>query len=248
MSSSWFFVKDGQRNGPVRREELDARIAEGVVDGGTLVWRPGMAAWEQACAVGELGLPPPLPPPPLPPPAMAPAPAEAPEDVVVAARPEPASVAEAPRFRASYAGFRVRLAAKLIDGVILYGLGVMVAQAVVAFAFDGVMPTLSDPPSVLRFAAYVLPARLCVGLVYHVYFLAKHEATPGKRVLGLRVVRPDGGRLGAGRMVGRFFSELLSRATFLAGYVMAAFDEEKRTLHDYLCDTRVVRGPREDGR
>jgi hypothetical protein len=26
---------------------------------------------------------------------------------------------------------------------------------------------------------------------------------------------------------------------------MAAFDDEKRSLHDYLCDTRVVIGERE---
>jgi uncharacterized RDD family membrane protein YckC len=27
----------------------------------------------------------------------------------------------------------------------------------------------------------------------------------------------------------------------LIGYIMAAFDEEKRALHDRICSTRVVR-------
>ena len=57
--STWFFVRDGQRNGPIGRAELDERIAEGAVDAGTLVWRTGMAAWAPAGSVPELGLPPP---------------------------------------------------------------------------------------------------------------------------------------------------------------------------------------------
>jgi len=27
---------------------------------------------------------------------------------------------------------------------------------------------------------------------------------------------------------------------FMAGYIMAALDDEKRALHDRICDTRVV--------
>jgi uncharacterized RDD family membrane protein YckC len=59
------------------------------------------------------------------------------------------------------------------------------------------------------------------------------------------VVRADGGRVGTARVVGRYFAETLSTIIFFAGYVMAAFDDEKRSLHDYLCDTRVVIGERE---
>lgn len=243
MSLSWYFVKDGQRNGPMRREELDARIAEGAVDGGTLVWRPGLAVWEKACAVPELGLPPPVPPPPLPPPAprmhfnYAPMPAAEESAPAAAAAPAP-----------NFAGFRVRLAAKCIDWVVLYGIGTLVQHVAIATAFDGVAPTLSDWHEFLRLAVYTVPVEVAIALLYTVYFVAKHEGTPGKRILGLRVVRADGGRLRPGRTAARFFAEFVSRATFLAGYVMAAFDEEKRTLHDYMCDTRVVRGPREDGR
>jgi uncharacterized RDD family membrane protein YckC len=274
--SSWYFVKDGQRNGPMRREELDARIAEGVVDGGTLVWRVGLAAWEKASSLPELGLPPPARPPALPPPlSSAPAAGETEAEGVeraetredfprarsyapsagpgweagsAAAAPSQA-MARAARSRAPvFAGFRIRLAAKAIDWVVLYGIGTLAERLVVAFAFDGVAPAAADWPGMWRLLMYTGTINTVIAIIYHVYFMATYEATPGKRVLGLRLVRADGRRLGTGRVIARYFAEALSTMTFLAGYVMAAFDDEKRTLHDYICDTRVVRGPREESR
>jgi uncharacterized RDD family membrane protein YckC len=59
-------------------------------------------------------------------------------------------------------------------------------------------------------------------------------------------VRADGGRLGGWRAFARYWAEQVTGLTFFAGYVMAAFDEEKRALHDFICDTRVVRGERLD--
>jgi uncharacterized RDD family membrane protein YckC len=59
-------------------------------------------------------------------------------------------------------------------------------------------------------------------------------------IFGLQVVRPTGEGLTWGRAVARVFGRWLSSLTFLIGYIIAAFDSEKRALHDFLCDTRVV--------
>lgn len=243
--ASWFYVKEGERVGPLGREELDARIAEGEVGGETLVWRAGMSSWARASELGELGLLPATPPPPLPPPL----PAmdvertwEPPTEEDAAASHEEAAVAERPEF----AGFWVRLAAKITDRVILYGAATLVQHAVVRWAFGGVMPEATDLPQMWRLIAICAPVNMLIALVYTIYFLRRHEATPGKIILGLRVVRADGSRLGVGRIIARFFAEVLSTLVFFVGYVMAAFDDEKRTLHDYLCDTRVVKGARDD--
>ncbi len=258
--SSWYFVKDGERNGPLRREELNARIAEGAVTGDTLVWTVGMSAWIRAGAVTELGLPPPLP-------TRRDRAEDADEQddaerlktrveteaayatcvpaasgMTSATRRPAAASAHAPVF----AGFRIRFAAKIVDLVILYGIGLIVQGAVAALFFDGIVPLmLEDWERWTRFTLIAAPINVSIVLAYTVYFIRRHEATPGKRLLGLRVVRADGGRVGVGRVIGRYFAEQLSGLVFLVGYVMAAFDEEKRTLHDYLCGTRVVRGPRE---
>ncbi len=243
--ASWYFVKDGERTGPVERAELDARIAAGEVDGATLVWRVGLSAWTRACLVDELAVPPPLPsatPPPLPV-----AETEEPES---AFRPtsgsgrgaaQASAAAAAPRF----AGFWVRFLAKLIDGVLLYGIALLVERAVVGTVFNGVFPAPRDWEAILRLLIWTAPINTLIAVGYTAYFMARHEATPGKRLLGLRVVRADGVRVGTARVVGRYFAETLSTIIFFAGYVMAAFDDEKRSLHDYLCDTRVVFGERE---
>jgi uncharacterized RDD family membrane protein YckC len=68
-----------------------------------------------------------------------------------------------------------------------------------------------------------------------------YGATPGKMALGLKIVRPDGGPISAGRAVGRYFAEILSALTLMIGYMMAGWDSEKRALHDRIADTRVIK-------
>src|SRR5262249_33700407 len=75
---------------------------------------------------------------------------------------------------------------------------------------------------------------------YEIFFLGKYGATPGKMVCKLRVVSADGTRFGYGRAAGRTFAEMLSGMICYIGYIMVAFDGEKRALHDHICSTRVV--------
>jgi uncharacterized RDD family membrane protein YckC len=58
--------------------------------------------------------------------------------------------------------------------------------------------------------------------------------------LKVHVVTADGGRVSYARALGRYFAKLLSAFTLLIGYIIAAFDPERRALHDRICNTRVV--------
>jgi uncharacterized RDD family membrane protein YckC len=58
---------------------------------------------------------------------------------------------------------------------------------------------------------------------------------------GLRVVRPDGEKISYARACGRTFAEVVSSLILMIGYLMVIFDDEKRALHDRICDTRVVK-------
>ena len=40
--------------------------------------------------------------------------------------------------------------------------------------------------------------------------------------------------------VGRYFAKFLSSITLCIGFIIAAFESEKRSLHDHICGTRVV--------
>ncbi len=42
----WFYVRDGNQQGPVSAGQLEALARAGTIDGETLVWRKGMADWQ----------------------------------------------------------------------------------------------------------------------------------------------------------------------------------------------------------
>lgn len=69
----------------------------------------------------------------------------------------------------------------------------------------------------------------------------KHQATWGKRLLKIKVVDKDGGRISFFRATGRAFSKLLSSMIMYIGFIMAGLTNRKRALHDYIVDTYVVR-------
>ena len=93
------------------------------------------------------------------------------------------------------------------------------------------------------FVVDILPTLLShvINFFMTTFFLWKYQATPGKMALGLKVITADGSRLSYLRCVGRFFGEIVSGLILNIGYIIAAFDSEKRALHDHMCATRVVK-------
>src|SRR5947208_255797 len=79
------------------------------------------------------------------------------------------------------------------------------------------------------------------GIFSSVGLASRLGATPGKLVLKLKVVRPDGAKVSLGRALGRYFAKMISAVLLGIGYIMAAFDPEKRALHDRIADTRVIK-------
>jgi uncharacterized RDD family membrane protein YckC len=129
-----------------------------------------------------------------------------------------------------YAGFWIRFGAKFIDGIILGTAGFVLGFLGGIILRHAVAVAVLE--NVLSFA---------LSVAYATYFVGRYSATPGKMACGLKVVRPDGEKISYARACGRFFAEFVSSITLTIGYIMAAFDEEKRALHDRICDTRVVK-------
>ncbi len=127
-----------------------------------------------------------------------------------------------------YAGFWIRFGAKFIDGIIL-------GMAGLALAFAGGAIGGRTVAQAMNLLSNI------ISLAYVIYFLGTFGATPGKMACGLKVVRSDGEKISYARACGRFFAEFLSSIILGIGYIIAAFDEEKRALHDRICDTRVVK-------
>ena len=138
-----------------------------------------------------------------------------------------------------YAGFWVRLAAYVIDSIIVF-FGLLFVR----LFLSGIMSVLSDTwiggnilfhytlKDILLYGFQVLYFILCTYLT---------GTTLGKRAMNLRVVSADGQKLTILNIVyretiGRFLCSLSGGI----GYIIAGVDREKRGLHDILCDTRVI--------
>ena len=80
-----------------------------------------------------------------------------------------------------------------------------------------------------------------IWMVYVTLTTTLLSATPGKLVLGLRIITADGRPMTFGLSMARVLSWMLSVMALGFGFLLAVFDIQKRTLHDGMCDTRVVR-------
>jgi uncharacterized RDD family membrane protein YckC len=78
---------------------------------------------------------------------------------------------------------------------------------------------------------------------YFAGFWAATGETPGDRVLRIRVVPVEGGRLTPRRAVLRCLGLVLSAIPLFAGYLMILFDRRRRALHDVMARTVVVESP-----
>lgn len=135
-----------------------------------------------------------------------------------------------------YVGFWIRFGAKFIDWLI-----VGVAGMIVGFVFGLVLGGFDDSGNSMAVKFSVQAINLLIPAIYTTYLLGRYGATLGKMACGIKVVRPDGGQISYLRALGRHFAEILSGMILMIGYIMAAFDSEKRALHDRICSTRVVR-------
>jgi len=133
----------------------------------------------------------------------------------------------------NYAGFWVRLCAFAIDFIILQ----LIFTLLTPFHsnFGEITPTtISDlmPPILFFFSLMFF---------YDSYFVKNYSGTPGKIALGLAVVCSNGETITWNRAFLRAFVGCFSSFLFGAGCLLAAFDTEKRALHDFMADTRVLK-------
>src|SRR6266568_613780 len=181
-----------------------------------------------------------LPPPPPPPGGMPPPKPPAGGFAVETYRPVWAEHQEtfAPRF----GGFWIRLAASIIDSII-----VTVALFIIFFAIGLIagiagLATGQHPSatgSSVETVANLIYLLLYVG--YFVYFWGMSQ-TPAMRWLGLQVVdATTGAPIGFGRAALRYVGYLVSILACYVGLIWAAFDPRKQGWHDKIARTVVIR-------
>lgn len=75
---------------------------------------------------------------------------------------------------------------------------------------------------------------------YHIFFMILVGQTPGKALLGLRVVRMDGGRLNAWHAFVRVAGYLVSALPLYLGFLWIFIDDRRQAWHDKLAGTCVI--------
>jgi uncharacterized RDD family membrane protein YckC len=261
---NWHYVEQGQQVGPVTEELLTQLFQAGRITADTLVWNEGLPDWQtyhQAMA----NRPPVAGVPPIQPPAAAPITLNENEVVCaecgkifpagetikvgqtsVCAGCKPVflqKLSEGVRINTgtlNYAGFWIRFAAMFVDGLIL-GVPFMIVY------FATIIPTISNishgngrPPQFMFLPWLEQAAFYFVQWGYRIFFVGKYGATPGKMACKLMVVTAEGEKVSYPRATGRCFAQTLSGMICYIGYIMVGFDDQKRALHDHICNTRVV--------
>jgi uncharacterized RDD family membrane protein YckC len=254
----WYFAEASQRLGPVDDAEFRSLRESGRITLQTLVWRSGMADWQPLSALDE-----------NPGAVFSPEggfctecgrAADAGELLAFGSSRVCANCKDvffqrvreqgvsASQGNYHYGGFWIRFLARFIDRLILT---VVVSIPLwMGFALytglNNVNPVPTQPPGpavVARMMAgfgvlYIIEYSL--NALYDAWFISHRGGTPGKLILGLQVIRSSGGPLSFWLAFGRYFAFVLSCLMMAVGCIIAGFDSEKRSLHDRICDTRVI--------
>ena len=254
----WYYIKNGEKEGPLSNADIPLFVKRGDITDDTLVWNSSMTDWAAYSTVKDA---------PQDTPEEEAETTVLKTDcsmcgkqfaaneliefegsrVCAACKPEfvqqireNAEISGASILH--YAGFWIRFGAVFIDGIIMY-----LMNLPVLFLFGLLMPAMSraseNPNDPMFWSAFGIMYILQIILpaLYMILMHGKFGATLGKKAVGIKVVMPDGTPISYGRAAGRYFGYILSGLLMNIGYLIAAFDDEKRALHDHICTTRVIK-------
>ena len=123
-----------------------------------------------------------------------------------------------------YGGFWIRFLATILDFLIL-GIPAFLVQMGMVFATG-----ISSLVYIVELGVIVLT----------VYLDGIKGGTPGKLILGLRIVNDKGNYIGIPMAILRYIGKIVSGIILGIGYIMIAFTEKKQGLHDKIAKTYVV--------
>jgi len=220
----WHYSHDGTQQGPVTEDEIKGMISAGSVKPSDLVWCDGMAGWEPVSSVAEL------------------MPAANTNELAAHAAPVAAAsmsayVEDSTLSQAVvYSGFWRRVAAFLIDSVILGVVGAILGIVLgVAMVSGG-----TDDTEVVELTGNVVG--IFLGWLYYALMeSSSKQATIGKMVMGIKVTDLEGNQISFARASGRHFGKIISSLILAIGYLMMLWTEKKQTLHDKMAGCLVVK-------
>ncbi|MEK6984376.1 MAG: RDD family protein [Nanoarchaeota archaeon] len=123
-----------------------------------------------------------------------------------------------------YGGFWIRFLAAVLDALII---GIPVGILIFGLLFATKMNIFMY---IVQLAA----------IVFTIYMDGIKGGTPGKLILGLRIVNEKGEYIGIPTAILRYIGKMLSAIILGIGYLMVAFTQKKQGLHDKIAKTFVI--------
>lgn len=139
-----------------------------------------------------------------------------------------------------YAGFWIRVAAALVDTVLLVAITLPLLIHFYGASYLQSEQFVQGPMDII--ISWVLPAVLVV------WFWRAKQATPGKMIFSARIVDATTGAAPSLRQsIGRYLAYFVSTIPLGLGLLWVAFDARKQGWHDKLAGTVVIRAGRHAG-
>ncbi len=139
-----------------------------------------------------------------------------------------------------YGGFWIRFGGVFIDGILLQVVRIPMSLLFLGTVMSPLAASRPNPPALTGAILTLTFVSMLIACLYEVIMIRHFGATLGKMAVGVKVIRTDGSGVGWGTSIGRYFMKIVSSLILGIGYIMAGFDDEKRALHDRVCDTRVI--------
>ena len=138
-------------------------------------------------------------------------------------------------YQQRYAGFWIRFLAKFIDSVLMGAISFAISAAM-----SGNIDHYMGVAAIIVSSLFSIFIGFLFNTGYETYLVGRYGATLGKMACGLEIIVGDGSRVSYPRALGRSLAEIISGMILYVGYLMVVFDDQKRSLHDMICDTRVI--------
>ncbi len=150
-----------------------------------------------------------------------------------------------------HAGFVSRLTAFVIDILIISGINLAItAIAHLVAGFFGLDFLFSDPNEyttdwmyTIKFIALMalLFTSFLVFVLYPILFWTTVGQTPGKRLMGLRIVTEDNSRrIHFGMAAKRYLGYWISGLSLFLGFIWVLVDDNRQAWHDKFANTYVI--------
>lgn len=139
-------------------------------------------------------------------------------------------------------GFWIRLVAFIVDNIVIFFATAFFAfVAGLATGLGGLTSGLSTEKVEHLSTIFGFFIGTLLGPFYYTFFTGWEGQTPGKRLMGLRVVTKSGGPVSYGRALLRYIGYFVSFFFLGLGFIMIAFDRNKRGFHDFIAGTCVIK-------